>query len=130
MNVSLKGSSPATMVAGILLLSRARSFGQRVRVEIVGDPGDIGVVEGPAILHSAPLASCGVGRDYGSGALVVVPGPATAPLAVSLTADGRSEWFQVDRAGEGVHPATRAFVRYRKDQRPAARKMKIGRAHV
>ena len=80
-------------------------------------------LEGPAILHSAPLASCGVGRDYGSGALVVVPGPATAPLAVSLTADGRSEWFQVDRAGEGVHPATRAFVRYRKDQRPAARKM-------
>lgn len=121
MNVALKGSSPATMVAGILLLSRARSFGQRVRVEIVGDPGDIGVVEGPAILHSAALASCGVGREYGSGALVVVPGPAGAPLAVSLTADGRSEWFYVDRAGEGVHPATRAFVRYRRDTRPAAR---------
>ncbi|MFN7145478.1 MAG: hypothetical protein ACK4YP_17015, partial [Myxococcota bacterium] len=121
MNVSLKGSSPATMVAGILLLSRARSFGQRVRVEIVGDPGDIGVVEGPAMLHSAPLASCGVGREYGSGALVVVPGPANEPLAVSLTADGRSEWFHVDRGGEGVHPATRAFARYRRDHRPLVR---------
>ncbi len=121
MNVSLKGSSPATMVAGILLLARARSFGQRVRVEIVGDPGDIGVVEGPAILHSAALASCGVGREYGSGALVVVPGPAKAPLAVSLTADGRSDWFYVDRAGDGVHPATKAFVRYRRDARPVAK---------
>jgi len=121
MNVALKGSSPSTMVAGILLLARARSFGQRVRVDIVGDPGDIGVVEGPAILHCAALASCGVGREYGSGALVVVPGPAKAPLAVSLTADGRSDWFYVDRGGEGVHPATQAFVRYRRDPRPAAR---------
>jgi hypothetical protein len=120
MNVALKGSSPATMVAGILLLSRARSFGQRVRVEIVGDPEDIGVVQGPAILHSAPLASCGVGREYGSGALVVVPGPAREPLAVSLTADGRSDWFLVDRAGEGVHPATRAFTELCKDPRPQA----------
>ncbi len=121
MNVALKGSSPATMVAGILLLSRARSFGQRVKVEIVGNPGDIGVVEGPAILHSAPLASCGVGREYGSGALVVVPGPAGTPLAVSLTPDGRGDWFLVDRSGEGVHPATRAFVRYRRDPRSAVR---------
>ncbi|MDP2313924.1 MAG: hypothetical protein Q8P41_13540 [Pseudomonadota bacterium] len=121
MNIALKGTSPATMVAGILVLSRARSFGQRVKVEIVGDPGDIGIVEGPAILHSAPLASCGVGREYGSGALVVVPGPARSPLAVSLTADGRSDWFYVDRSGEGVHPATKAFVRYRRDPRSAVR---------
>lgn len=121
MNIALKGTSPATMVAGILLLSRARSFGQRAKVEIVGDPGDIGVVEGPAILHSAPLASCGVGREYGSGALVVVPGPAGTPLAVSLTADGRSDWFLVDRSGVGVHPATRAFVRYRRDPRSVVR---------
>lgn len=121
MNVLLKGSSPATMVAGILLLSKARSFGQRVRVEILGDPDEIGVVEGPAILHSAPLASCGVGREDGSGALVVVPGPPDTPLAVSLTADGRSDWFLVDRAGVGVHPATQAFVRYRKDPSPQVR---------
>jgi hypothetical protein len=109
------------MVAGILLLARARSFGQRIRVEIVGDPGDIGVIEGPAILHSAPLASCGVGREFGSGSLVVVPGPARAPLAVSLSADGRQDWFYLDRGGEGVHPATRAFARYRRDPRAAVR---------
>jgi hypothetical protein len=121
MNIALRGSSPSTMVAGILLLSRARSFGQRIKVEIVGDPGDIGVVEGPAILHSAPLASCGVGRELGSGALVVVPGPAGAPLAVSLSADGRQDWFHVDRSGEGVHAATRAFVRYRRDPRGPVR---------
>lgn len=121
MYVALRGSSPATMVAGILLLAKARSFGQRVRVEIVGDPSDIGVVSGPAILHSAPLASCGVGRELGSGALVVVPGPADEPLAVSLSPDGGRDWFYVDRAGEGVHPATRAFVALGRDPRPVAR---------
>lgn len=121
MNVALRGSSPSTMVAGILLLARARSFGQRVRVEIVGDPGDIGVVSGPAILHSAPLASCGVGRELGHGALVVVPGPTAEPLAVSLSPDGRSDWFYVDRSGEGVHPATRAYVQLGRDPRPVAR---------
>lgn len=121
MNVALKGSSPATMACGILLLSRARSFGQRIAVEIVGDPTDISVVTGPAILHSAPVASCGVGRELGSGALVIVPGPAEVPLAVSLSADGRGDWFLVDRAGSGVHPATQAFVRLRRDARPVAR---------
>ena len=121
MNVSLRGSSPATMTCGILLLSRARSFGQRIQVEIVGDPTDIGVVTGPAILHSAPLASCGVGRELGSGALVVVPGPAELPLALSLSPDGRSDWFLVDRSGMGVHDATQAFVRLRRDPRPEAR---------
>ncbi len=121
MNIALRGSSPSTMVAGILLLARARSFGQRIRVEIVGDPGDIGVVVGPAILHSAPLASCGVGRELGSGALVVVPGPAGEPLAVSLSADGREDWFFVARGGEGVLPATHTFARCRRDPRPAAR---------
>lgn len=121
MNVSLRGSSPSTMAAGILLLSRARSFGLPIQVEIVGDPGDIGVVEGPAILHSAPIASCGVGRELGSGALVVVPGPVEVPLAVSLSADGREGWFEVDRAGLGVHPATQAFLRLRRERRADVR---------
>lgn len=109
MNISLRGSSPGAMVAGILLLSRARTFGQRLRVEIVGDPGDIGVVEGPAVLHSSALASCGVGRELGSGALVVVPGPGEAPLAMSLSPEGRGAWFEVARTGAGAHPATRAL---------------------
>jgi hypothetical protein len=121
MNVVLRGSSPATMAAGILLLSRARSFGQRIRVEILGDPVEIGRVEGPAILYSAPLAGCGVGRDLGNGALVVVPGPADAPVAVSLSPDGRDGWFYVDRAGAGHHAATRAFQAMRRDPRVAVR---------
>ena len=110
MNVCLRGSSPATMVAGILLLSRARTFGQRIRVDILGDPSEIGIVTGPAVLHSDPLAACGVGRELGSGALVVVPGPSAAPLAVSLTPDGRGGWFEVAREGDGEHPATRALL--------------------
>jgi hypothetical protein len=120
-NVALRGSSPAVLASGILLLSRARQLGQRLTVEIVGDPDDIGVVRGPAVLHSAPLASCGVGRESGSGALVVVPGPPDEPLAVSLSADGRGEWFLVDRTGAGADAATRAWVRLGRDPRPQAR---------
>lgn len=121
MKVSLRGSSPATMAAGILLLSKGRQLGQRLQVEIVGDPDEIGVVTGPAILHSAALAGCGVGREFGSGATVVVPGPPDEPLAVSLSADGRGDWFYVDRSGHGWHPGTQAFVRLARDRRPAAR---------
>lgn len=123
MNIALRGASPAVMAAGILLLSRSRQLGQRVRVEIVGDPGDIGVVSGPAILHSVALAGCGVGREFGSGGTVVVPGPAEEPLAVSLSADGRGDWFYVDRSGQGHHPATRAFVRLMRERQPAARSL-------
>ena len=74
MTVSLKGNSPAALTAGILLLSRARSFGQRLDVAILGDPHDITPVVGPALVHSPVLASCGVGRELGAGALVIVPG--------------------------------------------------------
>ncbi|MBM4367414.1 MAG: hypothetical protein FJ102_14475, partial [Deltaproteobacteria bacterium] len=123
MNVCLRGSSPATMVAGILLLSRARTFGQRIRVEILGDPGDVGVVVGPAVLHSAALASCGVGRDLGSGALVVVPGPGADPLAVSLSAEGRGEWFLVSRSGTGAVPATAALYSVLAGNSPDARRL-------
>lgn len=126
MNVSLTGSSPAAMAGGILLLARARSFGLRIRVEIVGDPSDIGVVEGPAVLHSAPVASCGVGRDLGTGALVVVPGPGSAPLAASLSTDGRGEWFEVAREGDGVVPATRALMALLRD--PSSEARRISRA--
>lgn len=110
MTVSLRGTSAATLIAGILLLSRARGFGQRLQVEIVGDPSEISPVKGPAIVHSAVLASCGVGRTLGSGALVIVPGPSMSPLATSLSSDGLQGWFEVDRTGAGHHVATQQFV--------------------
>ena len=110
MSVILKGSSASTLTAGILLLSRARGFGQRLAVEIVGAPEDMAQVEGPAILHSAVLAGCGVGRRLGSGSLIIVPGPPTSPLAVCHSQDGIEGWFLVDRSGGGLHPATRQFV--------------------
>lgn len=121
MSVALKGSSPATLTAGILLMSRARSFGRRLDVEIVGDPAQISGVEGPALVHSPVLASCGVGRPLGSGALVIVPGPPSAPLATSFSADGLGSWFTVDRSGAGQHPATQAFIALCRDRRPVAR---------
>lgn len=123
MNVTIRGSSPGALALGILLISRARMLGQRVSVEVVGDPADLAVVAGPAILHSAALASCGVGRELGSGALVVVPGPADEPLAISASPDGAGEWFLLDRTGRGIHPAVQAYTALCRDGRPAARKL-------
>jgi hypothetical protein len=121
MSIVLKGSSPTALTAGILLLSRARSFGVPLTVEIVGDPTDITEVRGPAVVHSNVLASCGVGRQLGQGALVIVPGPATDPVLVCLGEGGVSGWFAVDSSGVGLHPATQAFVRLSRDPRPLAR---------
>ena len=84
MAVALRGSSAAAVTAGILLLSRSRRLGQRIDVHVVGDPRDVALVEGPAIVHSPVLAGCGVGRVLGHGLLVIVSGPATDPLAACL----------------------------------------------
>ncbi len=111
MAVALRGSSAAAVTAGILLLSRSRRLGQRIEVQVIGDGEDVAAVEGPAIVHSPVLAGCGVGRVLGSGALVIVPGPATDPLATSLESGGTGGWFIVDRAGGGQHAATQAFVK-------------------
>lgn len=126
MEVTLKGSSPAATTAGIMLLTRARQLGYRLAVSIVGDPDDIVAVVGPAVVYAPVLASCGVGRELGSGATVVVQGPPNSPLMVTVHPHGESGWFFVDRSGQGAHPATRAFVRMSRDPRPAARE--LGRA--
>lgn len=123
MEVTLEGSSPAATTAGIMLLTRARQLGYRLRVSVVGDPDDVVPVVGPALLYAPVLASCGVGREEGSGATVVVPGPPHKPLMVTVHPHGESGWFFVDRSGQGAHPATQAFVRLSRDPRPLAREL-------
>lgn len=123
MDVTLKGSSPAATTAAIMLLTRARQLGYPLRVSVVGDPEDIVAVVGPAVLYAPVLASCGVGREAGSGATVVVPGPPDLPLMVSVHPHGETGWFYVDRDGHGAHPATQAFVRLSRDPRPLAREL-------
>lgn len=123
MAVALRGPSAMALTAGILLLSRSRSFGQPLQVTIVGDPDTISPVLGPALVHAPVLASCGVGRELGSGALVIVPGRATEPLAVSISEDGTGDWFHVDRAGGGVHPASQAFVALCRSRDPRLRQL-------
>ena len=77
-----------------------------------GSPGghQVTSVCGPAILHSPVLASCGVGRELGQGALVVVPGPATDSLLVSTSPGGCGAWLAPASTGGGLHPAARAFL--------------------
>lgn len=121
MSVEIKGASARALTAGILLMSRARSFGLRVDVSVVGEPDDIAHVHGPALVYSPVLASCGIGRGPGDPALVTVPGPAEEPLAVCLSVNGLGPWFFVDRAGKGVHPATVALLQLCRSADPAAR---------
>jgi len=123
MKVTLQGSSPSTITAGIMLLTRARQLGFTLSVAIQGDPDDLTTILGPGVVYAPVLASCGVGREHGSGATVVLPGPPGHPILASLTPHGVDGWFQVDRSGEGVHPATQAFVRLSRDPRPKARAM-------
>ena len=123
MDVCLRGSSPGATTAGIMLLTRARQLGFALTVSVVGDPDDIVAIPGPAVCYAPVLASCGVGREEGSGATVVVPGPPGAPVMVTVHPHGVSGWFYVDRSGNGHHPATQAYVRLSRDPRPGAREL-------
>jgi hypothetical protein len=91
--------------------------------EIIGKPEALAPIVGPAVVYSPVLASCGIGRELGNGATVVVPGAPGEPLLVSLHANGTDGWFQVDRAGTGLDPATQAFVRLSNDPRMSARSL-------
>jgi hypothetical protein len=123
LDVTLSGSSPSTVTAGIMLLTRARQLGFHLTVSIVGDETDVMAVRGPAVAYAPVLASCGVGRELGSGATVVLPGPASEPILVSVQPHGIGGWFPVDRTGSGAHPATQAFVRLSRDPRMPARRL-------
>ncbi len=123
MDVTLRGSSPSAMTAGIMLLTRSRQLGYPLTVSIVGDPTDLRSISGPAVMYAPVLASCGVGRDLGSGAIVVIPGPRGERLYATATPHGVGGWFEVDRTGEGAHPGTQAFVRLSRDPRPKARQL-------
>jgi hypothetical protein len=123
MDVALKGSSTGATTAAIFLLTRARQLGLPLRVAVVGDPTDVATVTGPAVLYAPVLASCGIGREHGHGALVVVPGPPGARILASATPHGEDGWFEIDRSGQGAHPATQAFVRLSADPRVEARKL-------
>ncbi len=126
MDVVLRGSSPSAVTAGIMLLTRARQLGFPLKVSIVGDPGQLTPVTGAAVMYAPVLASCGVGREMGSGATVVLPGPPGSPLLVTISPHGVDGWFMLARAGDGAHPATQAFSRLVRDGRPAARRLARG----
>lgn len=122
MDVTLSGSSPSTMTAGIMLLTQARQLGFPLHVAIVGDERDLTPVRGPAMMYAPVLASCGVGREMGSGATVILPGPPGAPLLATVSPHGVGGWFLIDRSGNGAHAATQAFARLSRDPRLPARR--------
>lgn len=123
MHLTLAGSSPGAHTAGILLLTRARQLGLPLTVAILGDPKQVHPVYGPAVVYAPVLASCGVGREAGSGATVVVAGPPGEPVLVSVSPHGVDGWFEVDRNGRGAHPGARAFAALSVDPRPEAREL-------
>ena len=111
MQVALQGSSASVVTTGILLLSHARRLGQPIKVVVAGAKEDAARVEGPALVSHPVIAGCGVGRVKNHPHLVMMPGAATEPLAISLVPSGQSDWFVVDRSGAGIHASTKAFVR-------------------
>jgi len=123
MNIVLRGSLPGATTAGIILLTRARQLGLPIQVQVITPTEGHEPVLGPAVLYAPVLASCGVGREAGQGAMVVVPGPPRAPVLMTATPHGVDGWFYVDRTGTGYHPATQAYVRLSRDPRVAARKL-------
>lgn len=123
MDVVIRGSSPGATTAGIMLLTRARQLGLPLQVSVLGSREGGFEVQGPAVLYAPVLASCGVGRDHGAGALVVVAGAPGSPVLMTATPHGVGGWFQVTRTGEGCHPATQAYVRLCNDPRVPARKV-------
>lgn len=123
MDIALKGSSAGATTAGILLLTRARQLGLPLKVSVVGDEAEAVEVAGPAVLYAPVLASCAVGRQYGYGATVVIPGPPGKPVLVTLQPHGEGGWFRVDRTGKGAHPATRAAIALARDDRAPAREL-------
>lgn len=121
MDIALRGSSPGATTAGILLLTRARQLGLPLSVSVVGDPAEAIRVPGPAVCYAPVLASCEVGRQYGYGATVVIPGPPGKPVLATVWPHGEGGWFLVDRTGKGAHPATIAANALSKDARTPAR---------
>jgi hypothetical protein len=120
MKVALTGSIPGALTAGIMLLSKARQLGYPLQIAILGKP-EVPEILGPAVVYAPVLAGCGVGRENGVGATVVIPGPPGRPLLVSLAPHGVEGWFEVDRQGNGAHPASQALVRMSRDPRQQAR---------
>jgi hypothetical protein len=109
------GSWPATLTAGILLLSKARSFGQPLRVSILRPANEI-AIEGPVLLRSNLLVGVGLPTAKGNGNVVLFPGEAKNPLSVRLEHEG---WLRLDRSGAGEMEETKAFVKLsRKRERP------------
>lgn len=123
MEVVLKGSGPGATTAGIMLLTRARQLGLPLQVSVIADPNGHAPILGPAALYAPVLASCGVGREHGHGAFVVLPGAPKEPLLATATPHGVGGWFRVTRTGEGCHPATQAYVRLSHDPRVPARRL-------
>ena len=52
--IALSGSSPSTMTAGIVLLTRARQLGFRLSISVVGDPGDLQRIRVPPWSRAGP----------------------------------------------------------------------------
>ena len=96
MPIVLKGSWPACLSTGILLRSKARSFGQPLQGSIVEAP-QVEVL-GPALLHDPLLVGLGLPASVEDPNMVVLPGKADANL---LMLTDYEQWALIDRSGQG-----------------------------
>ena len=105
MPLTLKGSWPATLSAGILLLSKARRLGIPISVQILED--SMPIIKGPALIRDSLLVGLGLTKSKTDNNLVVVPGDSCAPILLRL---GEADWVFVDRSGKGYLDSTKTFM--------------------
>ena len=88
----LRGSLPATLSTAILLLSKARSYGQIFSISVMDVPeAESPVLVGPALVHSSILTSCGLPHPKGDDSFVLMPGPSQDKIL--LLADDAPPFF-------------------------------------
>jgi hypothetical protein len=74
----ITGSQPACLIAGILLLTKARTFGQPVKIEIVCTMDRI-LLNGPLMFRNLLLTECGIPHVNN---IVIIGGDSEVPMEV------------------------------------------------
>lgn len=113
MNIRLKGSPPACLTTGILLLSKARTFGQPISILIEGNKQSFGNWTTATLAFSPVMAAVGFPTGLHP-EVIVLGGPSLSPLHIRI----HDKWIQIGRTGIGTTPISKAIVNiYRQSDR-------------